>query len=78
MPFAARRLYRRLGRRLLWLYVGFKVTTALIITAATVALFSLYGDVSSAWRTAISIPRRLVFVSGWKPFAIISLPAAIF
>ena len=31
-----------------------------------------------AWHVAITIPRRLVFVNGWKPFAIISLPSAIF
>ncbi len=31
-----------------------------------------------AWRVAITIPRRLVFVNGWKPFAIISLPSSIF
>jgi class 3 adenylate cyclase len=101
------------------------VTTALIITIATVGLFKLYTpDISSAefwrvaavaealvalalvytvskaikmakplsdwlrtrdpggaldaWRVAITIPRRLVFVNGWKPFAIISLPSSIF
>jgi class 3 adenylate cyclase len=31
-----------------------------------------------AWHVAITIPRRLVFVNGWKPFAIISLPTAVF
>jgi class 3 adenylate cyclase len=124
MPFAARRLYRWLGRHYLWLYVGFEVTTALIIGLATVGLFALYTRMSSAqfwriavvaeilvslalvytvakaikmakplshwlrrrepdsaldaWLVAIEIPRRLVFVNGWKPFAIISLPGAIF
>jgi adenylate cyclase len=125
MPFAAGRLYRLLGRHYLWLYVGFEVTTALIITVATVGLFALYTQPSEpefwrivvvaeilvslalvytvakaiklakplsdwlrrgrdpdgaldAWVTAIEIPRRLVFVNGWKPFAIISLPSAIF
>ena len=31
-----------------------------------------------AWHVAITIPRQLVFVNGWKPFAIICLPSAIF
>jgi len=125
MPFAARRLYRRLGRRYLWLYVGFEVTSALIITIATIGLFRLYTQMSpeqfwrivfvaeglvslalvhtvvkaiklakplsdwlrggrdpagalDAWLTAVTIPRRLVFVNGWRPFAIISLPGAIY
>jgi adenylate cyclase len=125
MPFAARRLYRRLGRHYLWLYVGFEVSTALIIAIATVGLFRLYTEMTGeqfwrivvvsevlvslalvytvakaiklakplsdwlrggrdparaldAWKTAVSIPRRLVFVNGWKPFAIISLPGAIY
>src|SRR5215208_1735556 len=124
MPFAARRLYRLLGRHYLWLYVGFEVSTALIITIATVGLFALYTEMSAeqfwrvvvvaealvalaliytitkaikmakplsywlrtrdpggaldAWHVAITIPRRLVVVNGWKPFAIISLPSAIF
>jgi adenylate cyclase len=125
MPFAARQLYRRLGRHYLWVYVGFEVVTALIIAAATVGLFALYTQPShpefwrilvvsealvslalvytlakaikmakplsdwlrggrdpagalDAWKTAISMPRRLVFMSGWKPFAIISLPSAVF
>src|SRR3954453_15421872 len=124
MPFAAGKLYRLLGRQYLWLYVGFEVTTALVITLATVGLFRLYTpDISGAefwkiaavaeslvvvalvytvtkaikmakplsdwlrprdpdgvvdaWRVAITIPRRLVFVNGWKPFAIISLPSSI-
>ncbi len=125
MPFAARKLYRRLGRNYLWLYIGFEVTSALVIAAATVGLFALYTQPShaefwrivgvaevlvslalvytvakaiklakplsdwlsggrdpdgalDAWLTAVSIPRRLVFVGGWKPFALISLPGAIF
>src|SRR3954454_15461326 len=125
MPFAAGRLYRLLGRHYLWLYLGFEVTTALIITMATVGLFRLYTPDTSpaefwriaavaeglvvvalaytvtkaikmakplsdwlrtrdpdgaleAWHVAITIPRRLVFVNGWKPFAIISLPSSIF
>src|SRR4051794_20672639 len=125
MPFAAGRLYRLLGRHYLWLYLGFEVTTALIITIATVGLFRLYTPDTStaefwriavvaeslvvlalvytvtkaikmakplsdwlrtrdpdgaleAWHVAITIPRRLVIVNGWKPFAIISLPSAIF
>ncbi|HEY1359958.1 MAG TPA: adenylate/guanylate cyclase domain-containing protein [Thermoleophilaceae bacterium] len=125
MPFAAGKLYRWLGRQYLWLYVGFEVTTALIITLATVGLFRLYtpgvsdgqfwrtvllaeslvalalvytvgkaikmakplsdwlrtrdpDGAPDAWRVAITIPRRLVVVNGWKPFAIISLPSSIF
>jgi class 3 adenylate cyclase len=125
MPFAARRLYRLLGRHYLWLYVGFEVMTALTIAIATVGLFSLYTETTAeqfwrvaiaseilvslalvytiakaiklakplsdwlrggrdpdtaldAWLTAVSIPRRLVVVNGWKPFAIISLPGAIY
>src|SRR3954454_5163211 len=125
MPFAAGRLYRLLGRHYLWLYLGFEVTTALIITMATVGLFRLYTPDTSmaefwriaavaealvvlalvytvtkaikmakplsdwlrtrdsdgaidAWRVAITIPRRLVVVNGWKAFAIISLPSSVF
>src|SRR4051794_35390322 len=55
MPFAAGRLYRLLGRQYLWLYVGFEVTTALIITLATVGLFKLYTPDTSwgeFWRIA--------------------------
>src|SRR3954447_6058467 len=125
MPFAAGRLYRLLGRHYLWLYLGFEVTTALIITIATVGLFKLYTPDTStaefwrialvaealvvlalvytvakaikmakplsdwlrtrdpdgaleAWQVAITIPRRLVFVNGWKPVAVISLPSSIF
>jgi adenylate cyclase len=125
VPFIARKLYRLLGRHYLWLYVGFEVTTAFIVTLATVGLFALYSDITTAqflrttalaaglvalaltytitkaiklakplsewlrggrapdtaleaWETAITIPRRLVVINGWKPFVIISLPSAIF
>src|SRR5919198_2154776 len=124
MPFAAARLYRWLGRHYLWLYVGFEVSTALVIGISTLGLFALYTKMSTeqfwriavvsealvsialvytvvkaiklakplsdwlrtrdpdgaldAWLVAIEIPRRLVFVNGWKPFAIISLPGSVF
>src|SRR5256885_1982814 len=124
MPFAAARLYRWLGRHYLWLYVGFEITTALIIGIATLGLFALYtpgithaefwrlaivaetlvslalvytvakaikmakpladwlrtrdpDGAHDAWLVAIEIPRGLVFVNGWKPFAIISAPGAV-
>ncbi|MFL5866822.1 MAG: adenylate/guanylate cyclase domain-containing protein [Thermoleophilaceae bacterium] len=124
MPFAAARLYRWLGRHYLWLYVGFEITTALIIGIATLGLFALYtpgithaefwrlaivaetlvslalvytvakaikmakpladwlrtrdpDGALDAWLVAIEIPRGLVFVNGWKPFAIISAPGAV-
>ena len=55
MPFAAARLYRWLGRHYLWLYVGFEVTTALIIAIATVGLFALYThpDKHEFWRIVL-------------------------
>jgi adenylate cyclase len=125
VPFIARKLYDVLGRHYLWLYVGFEVTTAFIVTLATVGLFALYSNMTTAefwriagvsaalvalalsytitkaiklakplsewlhggrdpetaldaWETAITIPRRLVVINGWKPFVVIALPAAIF
>jgi class 3 adenylate cyclase len=31
-----------------------------------------------AWRTGVTFPRRFAAVSGWKPFALVSIPIAIF
>ena len=48
-------LYRRLGKRYFLLYVLFEIGSGVLITLATVGLFSLYEDVSTAtfWRVVI-------------------------
>lgn len=118
-------LMRRLGRRYLWLYVGFDLVTSVTIALGTVGLFSLYEPMSlgefgviaafslvvtviglawafgrsafviepverwlaagrpaegatEAWRAAVAGPRRFVIRNGWMPYAIVSLPVAVF
>ena len=55
MPFAAAWLYRKLRGRYLPLFVVFELGSAVIITMATVCLFSLYEEMSSAtlWRLTL-------------------------
>lgn len=48
-------LYRKLGSRFFIVWIAFEVFTAVTITLATVALFSLYEDMSTAtfWELVI-------------------------
>jgi adenylate cyclase len=55
VPDLLARLYRRLGRRYLWLLAGLEGLSACIICAATVGLFSLYVEMSvnEFWRISV-------------------------
>ena len=55
MPRAFEWLYRRLGKRYFLLYVLFELLSGVLITLATVGLFSLYENLPSAtfWRAVI-------------------------
>ncbi len=48
MPLMSGWLYRKLGSRFFALWIAFEAFTAITITFATVALFSLYEDMSTA------------------------------
>jgi class 3 adenylate cyclase len=52
MRLSLTRLYRRLGARYFWLFIGFEVSTALTVCLATVGLFALYEpmDAGTFWR----------------------------
>ena len=55
MPFFFGRLYRRLGAGYFLLFGGFELGSALVISAATVGIFSLYTEMTAAefWRVAL-------------------------
>jgi hypothetical protein len=55
MPRALEWLYRRLGKRYFLLYVVFELASGALITLATVGLFALYENPTSAtfWRVVI-------------------------
>jgi adenylate cyclase len=55
MPLLSGRLYRRLGAGYFVLFGGFELGSALVISAATVGIFSLYTEMSTAefWRVAL-------------------------
>ncbi|MBA2629545.1 MAG: adenylate/guanylate cyclase domain-containing protein [Thermoleophilaceae bacterium] len=48
MPSLLGRSYRRLGSGYFWLYAAFEVVSALIVCLATVGMFSLYTEMSTA------------------------------
>lgn len=54
MPFLLERAYRRMGRHYFLLYVAFEFVSAFVVCLATLGLFALYTDQSSAefWRIA--------------------------
>ena len=126
MPFSFGWLYGKLGRRYFPLYLVFEYVSGAVITLATVGLFSLYEDMTSAefwrvalisiacetvamtyyaakvwrlarpliewtdgtvrspeaapaaWRQAVGLPRQMITTSGWRPFAMVSLPIAVY
>ena len=55
MPLFFGRLYRRLGTRYMPLFLGFEIFSGLVISLATVGLFTLYEPMDEAtfWRILI-------------------------
>jgi adenylate cyclase len=61
--------------------VGYSATRAWSLTKPIVAWTRAGGpekDALEVWRCAVALPRRLVVVNGWPPFAIVGLPVAIY
>ena len=68
MPFMFDWLYGRTGRFYFSLFQVFELASAMVITLATVGLFSLYEDMSSAtfWRTVLIAEACVVVAVGYS------------
>lgn len=58
MPFVFHRLYRRLGRHYILLFVLFDALSALIVCVATVGMFSLYTSMSTQLEPRGEVPLK--------------------
>ena len=68
MPFMFDWLYGRMGRFYFSLFQVFELASAMVITLATVGLFSLYEDMSSAtfWRTVLIAEACVLVAVGYS------------